>query len=340
VARRGGFIGPKRSSYGGGIWSLYDVQQEVSTSTWGGSLLPFSNIVSTSLPHSGINTTEAGSTAITSFGTAAMSQTSTATFGGHDGHDGGPADWVAYLAVYVGGSVGKVAVNQLKICIHANCFGNFVLQGSNNASTSGVFYNTGSWSDLPFTPKYSSHMMQNAGGTSSGLSERQVLVFNYNNDVGYTHYRLLILDSNLPSETPGTEMSGWAAYNWELLRVTNPTTSFRYWRYVVGSAVVNHHPRVSRIIAVLDGVDTNINVFVGDNCSDSGTIPSGAQASYDAGSAKTATFAKIYSTYGGGLRSSNYQLQGSNDNSNWVNVLGGVMSNNTACGLQNGTIDF
>ena len=48
-------------------------------------------------------------------------------------------------------------------------------------------------------------------------------------------------------------------------------------------------------------------------------------------------YARIYSTYGSGLRSANYTVEYSDDNSNWSVAFGGVMSNNTATGLQMGT---
>ena len=47
--------------------------------------------------------------------------------------------------------------------------------------------------------------------------------------------------------------------------------------------------------------------------------------------------ARIYSSYGGGLRSSNYTVEYSDDNSNWSVAFGGVMSNNSATGFHNGT---
>ena len=47
--------------------------------------------------------------------------------------------------------------------------------------------------------------------------------------------------------------------------------------------------------------------------------------------------ARIYSTYGSAVRSSNYTVEYSDDNSSWSVAFGGVMSNNTATGLQQGT---
>lgn len=50
----------------------------------------------------------------------------------------------------------------------------------------------------------------------------------------------------------------------------------RYWRYVEGSAIVSHHPRVSRIILTdINGIDYNLITYVSDNCADSGTYQVG-----------------------------------------------------------------
>jgi hypothetical protein len=49
------------------------------------------------------------------------------------------------------------------------------------------------------------------------------------------------------------------------------------------------------------------------------------------------TTAKIYSSYGGGARAANYTVQWSDDNSSWTDAWSGNMSNNTSCGLQQGT---
>lgn len=58
----------------------------------------------------------------------------------------------------------------------------------------------------------------------------------------------------------------------------------RYWRYVEGSAVVSHHPRVSRIILTdVSGIDSNLIVYTSDNCSDSGTYIVGTTTATDFG---------------------------------------------------------
>lgn len=113
----------------------------------------------------------------------------------------------------------------------------------------------------------------------------------------------------------------------------------RYWRYSVGSTITGHHPRVSRIMLV-DQTNQAIDVvnFTSDNCSDSGTIPGqGTTYTRDYGQRIAIRAAQIYSTFGGGTRSSNYSVEYSNDNVNWTTSFSGVMSSATGCGVIAGT---
>ena len=53
---------------------------------------------------------------------------------------------------------------------------------------------------------------------------------------------------------------------------TSNLTNHRYWRYVEGSAVAGHHPRVSRIDFITpSGTVYNLVTYTSDNCVDSGT---------------------------------------------------------------------
>jgi hypothetical protein len=120
----------------------------------------------------------------------------------------------------------------------------------------------------------------------------------------------------------------------------------RYWRYVEGSAVVAHHPRVSRIIFLDENYSgTNIVVYTGDNCSDQGAYQIGT-VSYDFGAStpKRIVRAQIYSSYPGGERVSNYTVQYSSDNTNWTTAFSGTMANSNypagggvGCGVYTGT---
>lgn len=131
----------------------------------------------------------------------------------------------------------------------------------------------------------------------------------------------------------------WSISEQQRKRGSTGWTGYRYFRYVIGSAVASHHPRVSRYILTLDGVDITIATIVSDNCSDSGNVdPSGTTYTHDATTQKNVSAAKCYSTYGGGLRSANYTVQVSNDNSTWITAFTGVMAANSQCGIITGTI--
>jgi hypothetical protein len=180
-------------------------------------LQPFGNIVNVNMPHSGINVIEAGSNRITANGYTAVSDGNVHTYGQfalHDGHDGAPGDWPAYIAIDLGNAE---AVNRLKLWIHVNSIGNFKLQGSNDAGT-GDFYNQGTWTDIPFVSSSYSTNYQNAGGYGSGISDNTSIEFTYNNDAKYRYYRLDILDVSNPGSSGLTEGIGWANYGWELYR--------------------------------------------------------------------------------------------------------------------------
>ena len=101
----------------------------------------------------------------------------------------------------------------------------------------------------------------------------------------------------------------------------------RYWRYVEGTAVAGHHPRVSRIWLIKkDGSKVNAVVYTGDNQSDVGTYQVGTSPTYDAGTPIEVTGYGVYhvtTTY----RSSYATLQWSDDGSNWNNHIVGL----TAC---------
>lgn len=196
---------------------LYDGNEWVNVQE---DLSPFSTYNTSSMAHSEINTQEAGSTKITTYGDPAWSvftASSTSDFGAHDGHEGSPADWPAYIAIDFGEGIRK-AVNRLDIVVHGNSFGYFELQGSNDAG-SGAFYNSGTWTSLPFITSNNSQNNQNAGGQSSGYSDGTRLTFQYNNNSTYRYYRLWIKDVSQPAESLGTRVDGWAIYYWELYRV-------------------------------------------------------------------------------------------------------------------------
>jgi len=116
---------------------------------------------------------------------------------------------------------------------------------------------------------------------------------------------------------------------------------YRYWRYVEGSTVDGHHPRVARIDLKNGATLTRLITYVSDNCSDSGTYIVGTVTiDLGAGNEKWFDGASTYSSFAGGNRSANVTIQYSSDNSNWSTGFTGVMANydypattGTGCGI-------
>jgi hypothetical protein len=193
--------------YNGDHWFVVDA-----------GLAPFGPCNTSSMPHSQLNTQGQGATKITNNGAPAWSVRTKATgndFGAHDGHSGA-SDYPAYIAIYLGAT--PKAVNRLAIHTHINCFGYFELHGSNDADTSGTFYNTGTWDTLTFIRSDNGGNNENGGGTGSGYTEGEVKTFEYNNNTAYTHYRLKILDNSKYTTALNTSQGGYAAYYWDLYR--------------------------------------------------------------------------------------------------------------------------
>lgn len=217
---------PTTNLASGGIYfnSTGNALRFYNGTSWGDvsvDLSPFGSLLTSSMPHSGINVSEAGIRTETASFTGATDNGPNnlgAGFGWHDGHEGAPNDWPAYIAVYIGNQYpGGKAVNKLRFCIHGNSFGNYELQGSNDANTSGTFYNTGNWTSIPFQPTGSYYSNQNGGGGGSGISESSVITFLYNNNTPYTHYRIWFKDNS--TNGGSGSLGGWACYGWEMSRI-------------------------------------------------------------------------------------------------------------------------
>jgi hypothetical protein len=158
-----------------------------------------------------------GSPCISLYGSGAPSMATSNTsqhFGTHGGHCGA-VDFPGYWAVHLGGAR---AVNQLKVWIHANSWGYFELQGSNNSGNASGFNQSGNWTTLSFLCSNNSNC-QNMGGYSSGCADGTVFSFWYTNNVPFSAYRIKILDSSRQVNPFGTYFGGAAGYVWQLNRV-------------------------------------------------------------------------------------------------------------------------
>lgn len=111
---------------------------------------------------------------------------------------------------------------------------------------------------------------------------------------------------------------------------------YRYFRYLVGGTTAGHHPRVSKLYYINDaGTRQNFVGFTGDNCSDSGTIPSSGNAwviDLGASAQEVGRGFGGYNVYSGGVRGAYITLAGSNNNSTYVDIMTVNFSTSPACG--------
>ena len=196
--------------------------QTVSTIGWTAQ----NQINTTSMAHSVVNVGGTGlqgqgSSVITTYGAAAPSvppgttaytSTNFCTHGAHSGSNSYPMYWAVYLGT-------AKAVNQLVAYIHANSWGYFVLEGSNDCGSNPGFATAGTWTAIPFTSSNNGSNNQNMAGQASGRSDGSAITCTYTNNNGYLAYRIKILDSSKPTQPLGTFYGGTAGYSWQLNRV-------------------------------------------------------------------------------------------------------------------------
>lgn len=250
----------------------------------------------------------------------------------HTGHNANSTQWPFYFAFQATTADKGKVLNQIDWIKHVNAIGSVDIYGSNQNITSANFN---------IDALYTWLGRYNPGGYgSAGDGTVSQGIFNPKG-YGYKWYMIKGVDiQNADTWYPNTgTLGGWAMYGLRMNKTSGGGA--RYWRYREGSAVVGHHPRVSRIIFTDDaGNDVNAVVYTSDNCSDSGTYIIGNSPTYDAGAGNSPRFvgAKVYSVYSGGLRSANYVVEYSFDGNQWSEYFGGVCSNNSACGIQVNTV--
>lgn len=117
-----------------------------------------------------------------------------------------------------------------------------------------------------------------AGNSNSYSSTRQFVaarIYSVFNGLRSANYSVQWSDDNVNWTTAFSGvMSNNSDFGVQTGSITNSssTTPHRYWRYVEGSAVNSHHPRVSRIMLVTNsGDEVTLVRYTDDNQSDSGT---------------------------------------------------------------------
>lgn len=178
----------------------------------------YTGINTSSFPHSIVNVGGTGLQGAGSVvgGPEAPSMMRTDGFATHGGHSG-VNSFPMYWAVHFNGI--KKAINHLLIDIHANSWGYFRLEASNNSGTGSNFATNGTWTALTLSSSTNGYNTQNMGGYSSGFSDHTQFSYTYTNNTGYYAYRIVILDASRRDQAQGSIYTGSAGYYWRLSRV-------------------------------------------------------------------------------------------------------------------------
>jgi hypothetical protein len=142
---------------------------------------------------------------------------------------------------------------------------------------------------------------------------------------------ILIIPSTqtLPSSANDGEIvivnDSFGVYSDNQWNYINSMKKYSYAKVRYGPFTVSHHSRVSRIF-VIDNYETqyDVQVFVADNCADTGTccFSDGQEYIYDSSSdPKFFIGFGIYSSFGGGSRGGYISLEVSNDQLKWTQIV-------------------
>ena len=268
----------------------------------------------------------------------------TSGFTVHSGHNG-QSHYPCDLAFQIDSSTPQI-LNTFQWCKHVNSCGNVDIYGSNQGIGSGNFEDNSVWTWL------GRGFMGGPGSESDGLWHQ----INFNPyQLGFKWYKISILDTSsgvgrVPYGTASSQWQGYAMYGtrWGYgdCRFNDEgldyAEGYRYWRYTRGSNNQGHHPRCSRIdLYDMDGTIHRLVTFTSDNTSDSGEYNFAAQTvDLGAGVKRRMVMTSIYSTYAGAVRSADYTVDASNDNSTWTNMFGGLMRNYDTSGDGRGKIKY
>ena len=264
----------------------------------------------------------------------------------HSGHQGS-SNYPCDLAFQINSSTPQI-LNTFQWCKHSNACGNVDIYGSNKTINNGNFENNANWTWL------GRGYMGGPGSEQDGYWHQ----INFNPyQLGFKWYKASVMDTSsgvgrVPYGTSSSQWQGYAMYGTRWVygdcRFNDEgkeyVDGYRYWRYTIGSAGQSHHPRVSRIdIYDMDGTIHRLKTFTGDNTSDQGEYSFAPQTlDLGAGNKRRMVMASIYSTFTGSVRSADYSITASNDNSTWISMFAGLMRsyNQSGSGGSRGGIKY
>lgn len=253
----------------------------------------------------------------------------TSGFTVHSGHNGA-SNFPLHLAFQINSGTPQL-LNTFQWCKHSNAVANVDIYGSNQAITSSNFENNSIWTWL------GRGFMGGPGSESDGHWHQ----INFNPyQLGFKWYKAVVIDTAAGTGRvafPGTSggYQGYAMYGTRWghgdCRFNNEgveyVDGYRYWRYTIGSANQSHHPRCSRIdMYDMKGTIHRVATFTGDNTNDQGQYSFSPQTlDLGAGNTGRMVMASVYSTFTGSVRSADYSITASNDNSTWTSMFAGLM---------------
>jgi hypothetical protein len=202
------------------------INSTIGWSQVGVDLTPFTQHNTQALAHNivtpggGTGLIGQGSTRISTYGSVAPSVPNTSSFtspefGSHGGHSGAnsfPTYWAFYNPT-------AKPVNQLRIWIHANSWGYFYLEGSNDSGNTGNFATAGNWTRLTMTSTTYPVGNENMGGFSSGYGDGTSWTYTYANNTPYLAYRITMRDASRGNQSLNSYLGGAAGYAWQFNRV-------------------------------------------------------------------------------------------------------------------------
>ncbi len=271
-------------------------------------------------------------------------QIATSNFSVHTGHSG-IGHYPVDMAVQANSSTPQIW-NTFQWCKHGNACGNVDIYGSNQGITSSNFENHANWTWL------GRGFMGGPGSETDGYWHQ----INFNPyQLGFKWYKVSIIDTasgvgRVAYPGNSSQYQGYAMYGvrWGHgdCRFNNEGVEFvdgyRYWRYTIGSANQSHHPRCSRIdMYDMKGTIHRVATFTGDNTNDQGEYSFSPQTlDLGAGNTGRMVMASVYSTFTGSVRSADYSVTASNDNSTWTSMFAGLMRSYNLNGPGRGGIKY
>ena len=261
--------------------------------------------------------------------------------------------WPFYLAVKVSSAPKGRVINQIEWSRGSIAIGSGKVYGSNWADIDGTNFNdetNGKWTFLGDINMGGTNNGSTGNGGNNGSTENVSRCLFNPNSYGYQWIMIKFTDSSgTGSYGPAASGATKASFHMYGLRFnyfdvggavgSNKTfPSYRYYKYIVGSATHHHNPMTTVFYGMAKNFNTSWelkNLGGTSNCGDNGAWNYANWTSNDLSANRQVINVFAYSNYGGGRRGTRYTFQGSFDNSTWVTMWDGSYDTGGSCGWRN-----